>query len=87
MADFVLVLPTNGKTIAVAEIVVVGRNALGKILQILVLMASTKVNGCLIVTKDIILLSNIGKAHVRIVNINTVQVFYEDHKNLTKSPS
>ena len=68
MEDFVLVLATNGKTIAVAEVVVVGKNALGKILQILVLMASTKVNGCSILTKDIILQSNIGKDHVRIVN-------------------
>ena len=60
--EFVLVLALNGITIAAAEVVVAGKNALRTILQILVLMASTKVNGCLIVTKDIILQSNIGKA-------------------------
>ena len=64
MEDFVLVLATNGTTNAVAEMVVVGINAHGKILRMLVLMAFTKVNGCLIVTKDIILQSNIGKAQV-----------------------
>ena len=73
--EFVLVLASNGTTIAVAEMVVVGKNAHGIILQILVLMVFTKVNGCSILTKDIILQSNIGKDHVRIVNINTVQVF------------
>ena len=75
MEDSVQVLVTNITKNAVAEMVVAGINALGKILQILVLMAFTKVNGCSILAKDIILQSNIGKAHVRIVNINTVQVF------------
>ena len=64
MEDTVQVLVTNGTTNAVAETVVVGTNALGKILQMLVLMAFTKGNGCLIVTKDFILQSNIGKAQV-----------------------
>ena len=62
--EFVLVLAPNGTTIAVAEMVVVGKNAHGIILQILVLMVFTKVNGCSILAKDIILQSNIGKAHV-----------------------
>ena len=75
MEDSVQVLVTNITKNAVAEMVVAGINALGKILQILVLMAFTKVNGCSILTKDIILQSNIGKAQVRIVNTNTVQVF------------
>jgi hypothetical protein len=64
LEDFVLVLATNGTTNAVAEMVVVGINAHGKIPQMLVLMAFTKVNGCLIATKDIILQSNIGKIQV-----------------------
>ena len=64
MEDTVQVLVTNGTTNAVAEMVVVGINAHGKILRTLVLMAFTKVNGCLIVTKDIILQLNIGKAQV-----------------------
>ena len=64
MEDTVQVLVTNGTTNAVAEMVVVGINAHGKILRMLVLMAFTKVNGCLIVTKDIILQLNIGKAQV-----------------------
>ena len=64
MEDSVQVLVTNITKNAVAEMVVAGINALGKILQILVLMASTKVNGCSIPTKDILLQSNIGKAHV-----------------------
>ena len=64
MEDTVQVLVTNGTTNAVAETVVVGTNALGKILQMLVLMAFTKGNGFLIVTKGIILQSAIGKAQV-----------------------
>ena len=64
MEDTVQVLVTNGTTNAVAEMVVVGTNALGKILQMLVLMAFTKGNGFLIVTKGIILQSAIGKAQV-----------------------
>ena len=75
MEDSVQVLVTNITKNAVAEMVVAGINAHGIILQILVLMAFTKVNGCLIATKDTLLRSNIGKAHVRIVNTNTVQVF------------
>ena len=64
MEDNVQVLVKNITKNAVAEMVVAGINALGKILQMLVLMAFTKVNGCLIVTKDIILQLNIGKAQV-----------------------
>ena len=64
MEDIVQVLVTNGATNAVAETVVVGTNALGKILRILVLMAFTMGNGFLIVTKGIILQSTIGKAQV-----------------------
>ena len=64
MEDTVQVLVTNGTTNAVAETVVVGTNALGIILQMLVLMAFTKGNGFLIVTKGIILQSTIGKAQV-----------------------
>ena len=64
MEDIVQVLVTNGATNAVAETVVVGTNALGKILQILALMAFTKGNGYSIVTKGIILQSTIGKAQV-----------------------
>ena len=75
MEDSVQVLVTNITKNAVAEMVVAGTNAHGKILQMLVLMAFTKVNGCLIATEDTLLRSNIGKAHVRIVNTNTVQVF------------
>ena len=64
MEDTVLVLVTNGTTNAVAETVVVGTNALGKILRMLVLMAFTMDNGFLIVTKAIILQSTIGKDQV-----------------------
>ena len=64
MEDIVQVLVTNGTTNAVAETVVVGTNALGKILRILALMVFTKGNGFLIVTKGIILQSTIGKAQV-----------------------
>ena len=64
MEDTVQVLVTNGTTNAVAETVVVGTNALGKILQMLALMAFTKDNGFSIVTKGIILQSTIGKAQV-----------------------
>ena len=64
MEDTVQVLVTNGTTNAVAETVVVGTNALGKILRMLVLMAFTMGNGFLIVTKGIILQSTIGKDQV-----------------------
>ena len=64
MEDNVQVLATNITMNAVAEMVVVGMNAHGKILQMLALMAFTKANGCSIVTKDIILQSNIGKDQV-----------------------
>ena len=66
LEDNVQVLVTNITMNAVAEMVVVGTNALVRILQIPVLMASTKVNGCSIVKKAIILQSDIGKAQVRI---------------------
>ena len=59
--DYVQVLVTNQTSNVVVEMIVVGINALWKILQIIVLMGFTEVNGCLIVTKDIILQSNIGK--------------------------
>ena len=59
--DYVQVLVTNQTSNVVVEMIVVGKNALWKILQIIVLMGFTEVNGCLIVTKDIILQSNIGK--------------------------
>ena len=52
----------------VAEMVVVGTNALVKIHQIVVLMESTKVNGCSILKKDIIVQSDIGKVQVRMVS-------------------
>ena len=64
MEDTVQVLVTNGITNAVADTVVVGTNALGKILRMLVLMAFTMGNGFLIVTKGIILHSTIGKDQV-----------------------
>jgi hypothetical protein len=67
LEDNVQVLVTNIKMNAVVEMVVVGMYAFWKILQMLVLMAFTKVNGCLIVKKDIILQSDIGKAQVRMV--------------------
>ena len=54
----------NQTEIVAVEMVVVGINAHGKILRMLVLMAFTKGNGYLIVTKDIILQSNIGKDQV-----------------------
>ena len=64
MEDSVQVLVTNITKNAVAEMVVAGINALGKILQILALMDFTKANGCLIATKDTLLRSNIGKDQV-----------------------
>ena len=68
MEDNVQVLATNITMNAVAEMVVVGTNALVKIHQIVVLMESTKVNGCSILKKDIIVQSDIGKVQVRMVS-------------------
>ena len=87
LEDNVQVLVTNITKNAVAEVVVAGTNAHGKILQMLALMAFTKANGCSIVTKDIILQSNIGKAQVWIVNNNMYSSsFLRRPQKLTKSP-
>ena len=64
MLQSVQVQPTNGQSIAVVEMVVVGANALGKIHLIAALVASTMPGGSLIVPKDTTLLQIIGLLRV-----------------------